>query len=125
MRYRKRGMSAAEKAEYAIWCKKYNIDPKTSKSLSEKISTKKILIANPDARYRRPDGNKMYRSVDSRVTEGAANRSIMNPQNWKNESPETIEQIVAKSKRIAPHFSKGADQYVTEGLDKSDLGRKK
>ena len=45
--------------------------------------------------------------------------------NIKNETPEVQEAIIAKSKRIAPAFSKGAYQYITPGTDLSDIGKKK
>lgn len=41
------------------------------------------------------------------------------------EKPETIEAIVAKSKRIAPAYSKGAYQLITPGMEIENLGKKK
>lgn len=35
------------------------------------------------------------------------------------------EEIERKKKRIAPAYNKGAYQYITDGTDPSDLGRKK
>lgn len=52
-------------------------------------------------------------------------RSVMDPRTLAAERPEVREAILAKSQRIAPAFSKGAYQYVTDGTDASDLGRKK
>lgn len=47
---------------------------------------------------------------------------------WKKgreESQETINEIERKKKQIAPAYNKGGYQYITEGTDPSDLGRKK
>lgn len=51
-------------------------------------------------------------------------RSVMDPANLARESEETQQAIIAKSKRIAPMFNKGADQYITEESDLTTLGRK-
>ena len=48
----------------------------------------------------------------------------MDPANLARESEETQQAILAKSKRIAPMFNKGADQYITEESDLTTLGRK-
>jgi len=34
------------------------------------------------------------------------------------------EEVEAKKKRIAPLYNKGAYQYLTEGTDPKDIGRK-
>ena len=41
------------------------------------------------------------------------------------ETPEVQKQIMEKAARIAPLFSKGPLQYITDGTDKTDVGRKK
>lgn len=38
---------------------------------------------------------------------------------------EAQKEIEAKKKRVAPHWSKGSYQYITDEMDLSDLGRKK
>jgi hypothetical protein len=46
---------------------------------------------------------------------------------WKRdreESAETIAEIERKKTRIAPAFNKGANMYVSDGMDPSSLGRK-
>ena len=45
--------------------------------------------------------------------------------NLKRETLEVQEAIIAKSKQIAPAFSKGAYQYITPGTDLTDIGKKK
>ena len=41
------------------------------------------------------------------------------------ETVDTVNEIKAKSKRIAPAFNKGGYQYITPGMDLKDLGKKK
>lgn len=51
--------------------------------------------------------------------------SIMDPMILQRENEETRAAIIAKSKCIAPAYSKGAYQLITPGMDPSDLGKKK
>lgn len=37
---------------------------------------------------------------------------------------QATKEIKRKSKQVAPHYSKGAYQYITPGMDLSNLGRK-
>jgi hypothetical protein len=48
----------------------------------------------------------------------------MDPVMLARESPEVQQAIIAKSKRLAPQFNKGAVQYITEEQDLTVLGRK-
>lgn len=41
------------------------------------------------------------------------------------ESATTVEEIQKKARRVAPAYNKGSTQYITDGADLSDLGRKK
>ena len=50
--------------------------------------------------------------------------SVMDAAQLAKESPEVREAIIAKSKRLAPAYNKGAVQYVTDGADIETLGRK-
>ena len=45
--------------------------------------------------------------------------------NLHKESEATQKEIIAKSKRLAPAYNKGAYQYITPGSDIVDLGKKK
>lgn len=75
----------------------------------------------------RRQGSLQYQTISSvkDTCHVASVRSIMDPRALANESPETRREIISKSKRIAPAYSKGAYQLITEGMDVSDLGRKK
>jgi hypothetical protein len=50
--------------------------------------------------------------------------SVMDPVSLAKEAPEVREAIIAKSKRIAIAYSKGAYQYVTDDTDAKTIGRK-
>jgi len=41
------------------------------------------------------------------------------------ETADTVNEIKAKSQRIAPAWNKGGYQYITPGMDVKDLGKKK
>ena len=46
---------------------------------------------------------------------------------WKRdrvESADTVKEIERKKTRIAPAFNKGANMYVSDGMDPASLGRK-
>ena len=58
----------------------------------------------------------------------AAKRDVLNDHKWKRdrqESAATVKAIEEKAMRTAPAFSKGAYQYITNGSDPTDLGKKK
>ena len=69
--------------------------------------------------YRNPKLPETKNIVPGIVAEPA---SIMAHRH--KESPEVVEAIDAKAKRIGPHYNKGAAQYITDGTDKHTLGRK-
>jgi hypothetical protein len=65
------------------------------------------------------------KSLDPTNMSPALVHSIMDPKELAKESPETRAAIIAKSQRLAPAYNKGAFQYITDGADMSDIGRKK
>lgn len=76
-----------------------------------------------DYSFRRPMAQKVVPShhTTNYVPEKL---SVMNPMSLAKESEETREAIIAKSKRIAIAYSKGAYQYVTDDTDAKTIGRK-
>ena len=54
---------------------------------------------------------------------GVASRNTI-MDNLHKESEEVRQQILAKKNRLAPAYSKGAVQYITDESDPSHLGRK-
>jgi hypothetical protein len=51
-------------------------------------------------------------------------KSMTDPMTLAKEKPEVRDAIIAKSKRIAIAYSKGAYQYVTDEADAKTIGRK-
>ncbi len=51
-------------------------------------------------------------------------RSIMDPVALQQESEATRAEIIAKSKRLAPAYNKGAVQYISDETDAKTIGRK-
>ena len=63
----------------------------------------------------------------SNTIPGYGYRNDIDDYKWKRnskESTETILEIEAKRKRIAPQWNKGANQYITDATDLKTLGKK-
>ena len=92
--------------------------------MAKKYTAKSVGSYQPsDGPYRRAETSH----IPSLVTNAKfvpARTSVMDPVMLARESPEVQEQIIAKSKRLAPQFNKGAVQYITEEQDLTVLGRK-
>ena len=72
-------------------------------------------------------GSDVALSLKSHVTStqfSPSRNSVMDAAQLAKESPEVREAIIAKSKRLAPAYNKGAVQYVTDGAEIETLGRK-
>jgi hypothetical protein len=81
---------------------------------------------NPPPRVLRP-GSEDASKIKSHVTTKQfvpAIKSMMNPVTLAQESEETRNEIIAKSKRIAPLYSKGPVQFMSEDTDYKTVGRK-
>lgn len=50
--------------------------------------------------------------------------SVMDPTQLAKEPPSVRAEIVAKSRRIAPAYNKGAAQYLSDETDPKTIGRK-
>ena len=91
--------------------------------VARKLDTKKIgRTERPkmDYSHYRP-GYVRHESLESDAY-FMGKASVMDPRELERESKEVREEIIAKSKRIAIAFNKGAYQYVTEGTDPKTLG---
>lgn len=66
-------------------------------------------------------GENTYPSHEMKA--GVASRNTI-MDNLHKESEEVRQQILAKKNRLAPAYSKGAVQYITDEADPSHLGRK-
>ena len=97
----------------------------------QKLDTAKLVKLNtnkiPDYSYCRRAGSDQYRDIKSHITSTQfvpAIKSMMNPVTLAQESEETRNEIIAKSKRIAPLYSKGPVQFMSEDTDYKTVGRK-
>lgn len=99
--------------EHEAWLKKQGIGTKT-KTEKRVASPNSIPDYRADQRSTVPLGNTIGNGYKNGIME-----------NLHKESPETQKEILAKAKRLAPAYSKGAYQYITPGSDVMDLGKKK
>jgi len=125
--HQQRKLPKQQREEYAAWCKTHGLDPVTGKPIQKAKPIPRVTkhaSVNPLFKARMA-ASRSISSVDSGITGAVASRSMMDPIRWRGEDEKVVEEIVAKSKRLAPAYSKGAVQYITDGMDPSDLGRKK
>lgn len=99
--------------EHEAWLKKQGIGTKTK-------TEKRVASPNSIPDYR--EGTRSTVPLGNTIGNGYKN-GIM--ENLHKESPETQKEILAKAKRLAPAYSKGAYQYITPGSDVVDLGKKR
>lgn len=99
--------------EHEAWMKKKGIGTKT-KTEKRTESPHSIPDYRAGSRGTVPLGNKLGNGYQTGVM-----------VNLHKESAATQKEIIAKSKRLAPAYSKGAYQYITPGSDIVDLGKKK
>lgn len=80
---------------------------------------------SPRLQYDEERSSKKYESVigNSKVELGKS--TVMSPENLAKESPEVREEIIRKSKRLVPLYSKGPVQFMTDEADPHDAGKKK
>jgi hypothetical protein len=108
------------------WSKKR----KTKGEVAKKLDVRKLQGVNVTfgaSRALRP-GSDVALSLQSHVTSTQflpARNSVMDAAQLAKEAPEVRDAIIAKSKRLAPAYSKGAVQYVTDDADVQSLGRKR
>lgn len=69
-----------------------------------------------------------YQKVTSDLIPGAGGyKKSVDDYKWRRdveESAATIAEIERKKSRVAPLYSKGATQYITDGADPKTIGRK-
>ncbi len=87
-------------------------------------SAPKLPQLNPTVQERMRK-QAQYKSMDTGHVGAVATKSIMDPLQWRDESPETVDAIKHKATCLAPAYSKGAYQYVSAGTNPHDLGRKR
>ena len=119
--YRKRKQRKHDRSEHDAWLEKMGVTVKQIKAKKSKDTSWKSQYS---------DGLKVDRSTDkyerplNEVCNGStANRSVM--ANLHKENEETRKAILAKAARTAPLYSKGPYQYITDGTNLEDVGKKK
>jgi hypothetical protein len=108
----------------------YTAIPKSKRRKPKGVVARKVVIRPSSATYVPPTAP--YRrgsttAIPSLVTNSPfvpARTSPMDPANLAREPEHIREAIIAKSRRVAPQFNKGAIQYITEEADLTTLGRK-
>jgi len=86
-----------------------------------------VSVTFGSTRALRP-GSEVALNLPSHVTTKQflpSRNSVMDAAQLAKETPEVRDAIIAKSKRLAPAYSKGAVQYVTDDADIQSLGRKR
>lgn len=103
------------------WLLERGVHPEQLKMKINKDNLKKDWLERVEQeRINKPIYVSAGMSGDANST---ANRSIMNKL---HEEPEHVrKEIIAKSKRVAIAYNKGAYQYITDGADTTDIGKKK
>jgi hypothetical protein len=102
--------------------KKVAKNPVAKKLSRSQISQFKEPLPTYDYSFRRP-GYVSHGSLASTACATGRN-SVMDPVSLAREPEHVRAAIIAKSKRIAIAYSKGAYQYVTDETDAKTIGRK-
>lgn len=80
---------------------------------------------SPRLKYDEDRGSGAYESLFTLAPSVHGRNNIMSPENLAKESLEVRDEIIRKSKRLVPLYSKGPVQFMTDDADPSDAGRKK
>jgi hypothetical protein len=108
------------------WSKKSKPKGEVTKKLNvHKLSGVSVTFGT--TRALRP-GSEVALNLPSHVTSTQflpSRNSVMDAAQLAKESPEVRDAIIAKSKRLAPAYSKGSIQYITDDADVQSLGRKR
>ena len=108
------------------WSKKR----KPKGEVAKKLDVRKlegVTVTFGSTRALRP-GSDVALNIPSHVTTKQflpARINVMDPAQLAKETPEVRDAIIAKSKRLAPAYSKGSIQYITDDADVQSLGRKR
>ena len=97
------------------WLKKMGLLPHQIKEKRTKLGKVKVSLPNLKTEENYPLSNN--------IAGNGFKTDIIT--NLHKESPETQKAILDKASRIAPLFNKGPCQFITDGTDLSDVGKKK
>jgi hypothetical protein len=105
--------------EYNLFLKQNGLPPVNS--LKAKKYAPKFRELKTKTVFRRP-GTQNIKSHETVGLAVCSRVSIMDQRSLEKESKETRDAIVAKSKRIALMYNKGAYQYITDDVDLTTIG---
>lgn len=118
---RKRKQRKHDRSEHDAWLISMGL---SSKQIKEKKSKNTTWRKEYSASLQVDRSTQQYDKPLSEVCDGStANRSVM--ANLHKENEETRKAILAKAARTAPLYSKGPYQYITDGTNLDDVGKKK
>lgn len=121
---RKRKPKKTNTSEHAKWLESMGLSPKQIKAKKTKnTSWKSDYTASLQVDRSTKHHEKSVQEVCNGGANATANRSVM--ANLHKENEETREAILAKAARTAPLYSKGPYQYITDGTNLDDVGKKK
>jgi hypothetical protein len=124
LRKRKRKQTKHDRSEHDAWLVKMGVSPKQIKAKKTKNTSWKSDYSNSLQVDRSTKHHeKSIQEVCNAPANATANRSVM--ANLHKESEETRKAILAKAARTAPLYSKGPYQYITDGTNLDDVGKKK
>ena len=118
---RKRKQRKHDRSEHDAWLVSMGL---SSKQIKEKKSKNKSWAKDYSASLQVDRSTQQYDKSLQEVCDGpTADRSVM--ANLHKENEETRKAILAKAARTAPLYSKGPYQYITDGTNLDDVGKKK
>jgi hypothetical protein len=121
---RKRKQTKHDRSEHDAWLIKMGVSPKQIKAKKTANKSWKSDYSNSLQVDRSTKHHeKSIQEVCNAPANATANRSVM--ANLHKESEETRKAILAKAARTAPLYSKGPYQYITDGTNLDDVGKKK
>lgn len=122
--FRKRKQRKHDSSEHVAWLTKMGVTPKQIKAKKTKDAAWRAQYAASlqVERSTKHHEKSLYEVCDG-GSNATANRSVM--ANLHKESEATREAILAKAARTAPLYSKGPYQYITDGTNLDDVGKKK
>ena len=119
---RKRKSKKTNTSEHDQWLVKMGLSTKQIKAKKAKNTSWKSEYSD-SLKVDRSTKHHDSASVIAGPASACANRSIM--ANLHKESEEVREEILRKASRTAPLYNKGGYQYISDGTDLSDVGKKK
>jgi hypothetical protein len=114
-------------AEHDKWLRKQGLHPEQIAARQKtKSKTAKVETNQPKSESVKRLGDGFAPIVAKRsVFDSAWRRDYEDDPLMAEREAIALQQAEEKKKRIAPAYSKGAYQYISEGTDLKDIGRKK